>query len=77
MNVVIGEFIDYTCVIRTLCANDANIEALYHVLILMILVGLGYSLLKDTVEAGRYAWLLCNRCFNLLSFISCFVMCFQ
>ncbi len=37
---------------RTLCANDKNIEALYHVLILMILVGLGYSLLKDTVEAG-------------------------
>ena len=38
---------------RTLCSKDKNVEALYHVLILMILIGLGYSLLKDTVEAGR------------------------
>jgi hypothetical protein len=39
--------------LTTLCSTDKNIEAMYHILILMICVGLGYSLLNDTIQAGK------------------------
>lgn len=36
-----------------LCSRDKNIEALYHVIMVMIAVSLLYSMLLDTVEAGK------------------------
>ena len=38
---------------RELSRDDKNIQSLYHAFIIMIITGIVYSLLKDTVEAGK------------------------
>ena len=38
---------------RELTSTDKNMEALYHVFMVMIITAIAYSLLKDTVEAGE------------------------
>lgn len=39
-------------VCRVLSREDRNFQALYHAFLIMIITGIAYSLLKDTVEAG-------------------------
>lgn len=41
----------YRC--RHLCATDKNFEAFYHIFIVMICTAIVYSLVKDSVEAGK------------------------
>lgn len=38
---------------RELSQKDKNIQSLYHAFIVMIITGITYSLIKDTVEAGK------------------------
>ena len=38
---------------RELSRKDKNIQSLYHAFIIMIITGIAYSLLKDTLEAGK------------------------
>lgn len=38
---------------RHLCSTDKNCEALYHCFIVMVCTGIAYSLMKDSVEAGK------------------------
>lgn len=38
---------------RELSRNDKNFQSLYHAFIVMIITGIAYSLIKDTVEAGK------------------------
>ena len=40
--------------IRVLSQNDKNIQSLYHAFIVMIITGIAYSLIKDTVTAGKW-----------------------
>ena len=38
---------------RVLSRNDKNFQSLYHAFIVMVITGIVYSLMKDTVEAGK------------------------
>jgi hypothetical protein len=37
-----------------LSRTDLNVQSLYHAFIIMIVTGIFYSLLKDTLDNGRY-----------------------
>lgn len=38
---------------RELSRSDKNFQSLYHAFIIMVITGIAYSLIKDTVEAGE------------------------
>jgi sterol O-acyltransferase len=40
-------------ILTYLCATDKNVEAFYHVFMVMICTAIFYSLMKDSVEAGK------------------------
>jgi hypothetical protein len=40
-------------VLTYLCSTDKNVEAFYHVFMVMICTAIVYSLMKDSVEAGK------------------------